>query len=82
MTELSVIIQRKEQLKHARFEVPALLTVKFTVFCDVTPCSVVDRYQIFGVNPEDGDIALLKINQIARCKQFTVYQLIGRMIAK
>jgi hypothetical protein len=31
-----------------RFEVFTLVTMKFTDFWDVTPCSLVDNYQYFG----------------------------------
>jgi hypothetical protein len=71
---LSAIIQRKKQLKRAKFGVLAVVTLKFTVLWDVTPCSMIDHYQIFGENPEDGGITLLTICHAAGRQHFTVYR--------
>jgi hypothetical protein len=71
---LSAIVQRKEQLKRARFCVLAVVTMKFIVFWDVTPCSMIDHYQIFGENPQDEGITLLTIHHTAGRQHFREYQ--------
>jgi hypothetical protein len=41
-------------MKHMRYEVLTVVTVKFTVFSKVTPCSLTDHYQTFSGNQKDG----------------------------